>query len=70
MQDDAAAKIPELIFVHPPHTTPLPRLSMTVISIAMLAEFLTGNVSTPYLLFQVTGFSCVSHRLTERSAAY
>ncbi|KAF7971094.1 hypothetical protein HWV62_22086 [Athelia sp. TMB] len=40
-----------------PHTTPLPKLSMIVLSIAMLGEFLSANVSTPFLLFMVEGFS-------------
>ncbi|TFY76791.1 hypothetical protein EWM64_g7223 [Hericium alpestre] len=38
------------------YSTPLPKLSMTVLSIALLGEFLTANVSTPYLLFMVEGF--------------
>ncbi|KZT25803.1 major facilitator superfamily MFS-1 [Neolentinus lepideus HHB14362 ss-1] len=37
-------------------TTPLPFLSMTVLSIAMLGEFLSANVSAPFLLFMVKGF--------------
>ncbi|KZP15768.1 major facilitator superfamily MFS-1 [Athelia psychrophila] len=38
------------------YTTPLPKLSMIVLSIAMLGEFLSANVSTPFLLFMVKGF--------------
>ncbi|KAF9530140.1 hypothetical protein CPB83DRAFT_851026 [Crepidotus variabilis] len=38
------------------YSTPLPKLSMTVLSITMLAEFLSANVSTPFLLFMVKGF--------------
>ncbi|XP_006463367.1 hypothetical protein AGABI2DRAFT_152546 [Agaricus bisporus var. bisporus H97] len=37
-------------------TTPLPVLSMIVLSITMLGEFLSANVSTPFLLFMVKGF--------------
>ncbi|KAG9030073.1 hypothetical protein FRB95_004607 [Tulasnella sp. JGI-2019a] len=36
--------------------TPLPVLPMVVLSIAMLGEFLSANVSTPFLLFMVEGF--------------
>ncbi|KAG2008216.1 major facilitator superfamily transporter [Coprinopsis cinerea AmutBmut pab1-1] len=36
--------------------TPLPVLSMIVLSITMLGEFLSANVSTPFLLFMVKGF--------------
>ncbi|TFK49144.1 hypothetical protein OE88DRAFT_472946 [Heliocybe sulcata] len=36
--------------------TPLPVLSMIVLSIAMLGEFLSANVSAPFLLFMVKGF--------------
>ncbi|KIY47375.1 hypothetical protein FISHEDRAFT_45431 [Fistulina hepatica ATCC 64428] len=35
--------------------TPLPVLSMIVLSITMLGEFLSANVSTPFLLFMVKG---------------
>ncbi|KIM47000.1 hypothetical protein M413DRAFT_440546 [Hebeloma cylindrosporum] len=38
------------------YTTPLPKLSMIVLSITMLGEFLSANVSTPFLLFMVKGF--------------
>ncbi|KAJ3514284.1 hypothetical protein NLJ89_g2460 [Agrocybe chaxingu] len=38
------------------YSTPLPKLSMIVLSITMLGEFLTANVSTPFLLFMVKGF--------------
>ncbi|KAF8644931.1 hypothetical protein AX16_008213 [Volvariella volvacea WC 439] len=38
------------------YSTPLPVLSMIVLSITMLGEFLTANVSTPFLLFMVKGF--------------
>jgi hypothetical protein len=37
-------------------TTPLPKISMIVLSICMLGEFLSANVSTPFLLFMVEGF--------------
>ncbi|KAI0631169.1 major facilitator MFS-1 [Trametes polyzona] len=36
--------------------TPLPVLSMIVLSITMLGEFLSANVSAPFLLFMVEGF--------------
>ncbi|KAI6124486.1 major facilitator MFS-1 [Pisolithus croceorrhizus] len=36
--------------------TPLPFLSMTVLSITMLGEFLSANVAMPFLLFMVKGF--------------
>ncbi|KAI0316321.1 hypothetical protein OF83DRAFT_1173001 [Amylostereum chailletii] len=39
------------------YTTPLPTLSMIVLSITLLGEFLTANVSMPFLLFMVEGFS-------------
>ncbi|KAH8829191.1 hypothetical protein DL96DRAFT_1597099 [Flagelloscypha sp. PMI_526] len=39
-----------------PYTTPLPILSMIVLSIAMLGEFLSASVATPFLLFMVKGF--------------
>ncbi|PFH50637.1 hypothetical protein AMATHDRAFT_60780 [Amanita thiersii Skay4041] len=45
---------PEEIYV-----TPLPTLSMVVLSITMLGEFLSANVSTPFLLFMVKGFGQV-----------
>ncbi|TBU39801.1 major facilitator superfamily MFS-1 [Dichomitus squalens] len=38
------------------YTTPLPILSMAVLSITMLGEFLCANVSAPFLLFMVEGF--------------
>ncbi|KAG6837086.1 hypothetical protein H0H93_014978 [Arthromyces matolae] len=38
------------------YATPLPTLSMIVLSITMLGEFLCANVSTPFLLFMVKGF--------------
>ncbi|EPQ52178.1 MFS-1 protein [Gloeophyllum trabeum ATCC 11539] len=37
-------------------STPLPVLSMIVLSITMLGEFLSANVSAPFLLFMVKGF--------------
>ncbi|KAF9450306.1 major facilitator superfamily MFS-1 [Macrolepiota fuliginosa MF-IS2] len=42
------------------YTTPLPALSMIVLSITMLGEFLSANVSTPFLLFMVKGFGGMS----------
>ncbi|KAK7027964.1 hypothetical protein VNI00_015047 [Paramarasmius palmivorus] len=38
------------------YATPLPKLSMVVLSIAMLSEFLSANVSAPFMLFMVKGF--------------
>ncbi|CCM06609.1 uncharacterized protein FIBRA_08888 [Fibroporia radiculosa] len=38
------------------YATPLPKLSMTVLSITMLGEFLSANVSAPFILFMVQGF--------------
>ncbi|KAF8186962.1 major facilitator superfamily domain-containing protein [Mycena galopus ATCC 62051] len=38
------------------YATPLPILSMIVLSITMLGEFLSANVSTPFVLFMVKGF--------------
>ncbi|KAG5727530.1 Protein ZINC INDUCED FACILITATOR 1 [Termitomyces sp. T112] len=38
------------------YATPLPIISMIVLSITMLGEFLCANVSTPFLLFMVKGF--------------
>ncbi|KAL0960114.1 hypothetical protein HGRIS_011756 [Hohenbuehelia grisea] len=38
------------------YSTPLPVLSMLVLSITMLGEFLCANVSTPFLLFMVKSF--------------
>ncbi|KAG7094682.1 hypothetical protein E1B28_005502 [Marasmius oreades] len=37
------------------YVTPLPALPMVVLSIAMLGEFLSANVSAPFLLFMVKG---------------
>ncbi|KZV97199.1 major facilitator superfamily MFS-1 [Exidia glandulosa HHB12029] len=37
-------------------TTPLPILPLTVLSITMLGEFLSANVSTPFILKMVEGF--------------
>ncbi|KAF8720814.1 hypothetical protein AX14_010713 [Amanita brunnescens Koide BX004] len=39
------------------YATPLPTLSMVVLSITMLGEFLTANVSTPFILFMVKSFN-------------
>ena len=38
------------------YATPLPTISMAVLSITLLGEFLTANVSTPFLIFMVEGF--------------
>ncbi|KAI0792440.1 major facilitator superfamily domain-containing protein [Abortiporus biennis] len=39
------------------YATPLPALSMIVLSITMLGEFLSANVSAPFLLFMVENFN-------------
>ncbi|KAJ3914562.1 hypothetical protein F5877DRAFT_50237 [Lentinula edodes] len=55
--NDEVAPIPTML---PSSTqslsTPLPVLPMSVLSIAMLGEFLSSNVSVPFLLFMVKGF--------------
>jgi Major Facilitator Superfamily len=38
------------------YATPLPKIPMIVLSITLLGEFLTANVSMPFLLFMVEGF--------------
>ncbi|KAJ3552516.1 hypothetical protein NM688_g4108 [Phlebia brevispora] len=38
------------------YSTPLPTVSMVVLSISMLGEFLCANVSAPFLLFMVESF--------------
>jgi len=38
------------------YSTPLPKLSMIVLCITLLGEFLTANVSTPFLIFMVESF--------------
>ncbi|EGO03767.1 hypothetical protein SERLA73DRAFT_102048 [Serpula lacrymans var. lacrymans S7.3] len=48
--------IPNALQAGEPYSTPLPVLSMIVLSIAMLGEFLSANVSTPFMLFMVKGF--------------
>ncbi|KAJ3781028.1 hypothetical protein GGU10DRAFT_379962 [Lentinula aff. detonsa] len=42
------------------YATPLPALSMIVLSITLLGEFLSANVSTPFLLFMVKGFGKIT----------
>ncbi|KAK0436494.1 uncharacterized protein EV420DRAFT_1652492 [Desarmillaria tabescens] len=42
------------------YSTPLPTLSIIVLSIMMLGEFLLANVSTPFLLFMVKDFGVLS----------
>ncbi|KAJ3825505.1 hypothetical protein F5880DRAFT_1552169 [Lentinula raphanica] len=42
------------------YATPLPVLSMVVLSITLLGEFLSANVSTPFLLFMVKGFGKIT----------
>ncbi|GBE81176.1 major facilitator superfamily MFS-1 [Sparassis crispa] len=39
------------------YAAPLPVLSMLVLSITMLGEFLSANVSAPWILFMVQGFN-------------
>ncbi|KAF9259018.1 MFS general substrate transporter [Marasmius fiardii PR-910] len=52
------ARIPSIV---PPsgelyYATPLPGLSIVVLSIAMLTEFLSASVAGPFMLFMVKGF--------------
>ncbi|KAF8438998.1 hypothetical protein L210DRAFT_3761196 [Boletus edulis BED1] len=49
--------IPSALHAREPDSTPLPVLSMIVLSITMLGEFLSANVSMPFLLFMVKGFN-------------
>ncbi|KAF8842416.1 major facilitator superfamily MFS-1 [Paxillus ammoniavirescens] len=49
--------IPSALHAREPASTPLPVLSMVVLSIAMLGEFLSANVAMPFLLFMVKGFN-------------
>lgn len=42
------------------YSTPLPTLSIIVLSITMLGEFLLANVSTPFLLFMVKDFGVLA----------
>ncbi|KZT69917.1 major facilitator superfamily MFS-1 [Daedalea quercina L-15889] len=49
--------IPSALQQSEAYTTPLPTLSMVVLSIAMLGEFLSANVSAPFILFMVQGFN-------------
>ncbi|KAK7041431.1 hypothetical protein VNI00_009297 [Paramarasmius palmivorus] len=42
------------------YVTPLPLLSMIVLSIALMGEFLSANVSAPFLLFMVKGFGKIT----------
>ncbi|KAF9262333.1 major facilitator superfamily MFS-1 [Marasmius fiardii PR-910] len=42
------------------YITPLPTLPMVVLSIAMLGEFLSANVSSPFILFMVKGFGKIT----------
>ncbi|KAL0059945.1 hypothetical protein AAF712_013294 [Marasmius tenuissimus] len=51
--DTAPHPLPSLLL---PVATPLPALSMVVLSIVMLSEFLSANVSAPFILFMVKGF--------------
>ncbi|KAH7912166.1 hypothetical protein BJ138DRAFT_1061588 [Hygrophoropsis aurantiaca] len=48
--------IPNALHTKEAYSTPLPTLSMIVLSITMLGEFLSANVATPFLLFMVKGF--------------
>ncbi|KAH7920186.1 major facilitator superfamily MFS-1 [Leucogyrophana mollusca] len=48
--------IPNALQTGEAYSTPLPALSMIVLSITMLGEFLSANVAMPFLLFMVKGF--------------
>ncbi|KAJ3771857.1 hypothetical protein FB446DRAFT_644542 [Lentinula raphanica] len=50
------ASVPTIPAVLPQSSSPLPILPMTVLSIMMLGEFLSSNVSVPFLIFMVKGF--------------
>jgi hypothetical protein len=55
------ARIPSVSVPAPEvYATPLPVLSMIVLSITLLGEFLTANVCTPFLLFMVKGFGSIT----------
>ncbi|KDQ58789.1 hypothetical protein JAAARDRAFT_206634 [Jaapia argillacea MUCL 33604] len=57
--EDLATPRPEIPSVSNPHanySTPLPVVPMMVLSITVLGEFLSANVSAPFLLFMVKGF--------------
>ncbi|KAH7100996.1 major facilitator superfamily domain-containing protein [Auriculariales sp. MPI-PUGE-AT-0066] len=57
--DGEESKVPLPSAFHPPPNvtaTPLPWVSLTVLSITVMGEFLCANVSTPFLLFMVRGF--------------
>ncbi|KAH7887062.1 hypothetical protein F5I97DRAFT_1872838 [Phlebopus sp. FC_14] len=49
--------IPSALHARESDATPLPVLSMIVLSITMLGEFLSANVAMPFLLFMVKGFN-------------
>ncbi|KAG2139370.1 hypothetical protein BD769DRAFT_1663242 [Suillus cothurnatus] len=52
--------IPDALRRSESDSTPLPALSMIVLSITMLGEFLSANVAMPFLLFMVKGFGEIS----------
>ncbi|THU88597.1 hypothetical protein K435DRAFT_307650 [Dendrothele bispora CBS 962.96] len=58
--DETSKSVPPIPSVVPQsgniESTPLPMLSITVLSIMMLGEFLSASVCTPFLLFMVKGF--------------
>ncbi|KAG6335507.1 hypothetical protein ID866_3579 [Astraeus odoratus] len=54
LQSSERPPIPSAL--HQRECTPLPALSMIVLSITMLGEFLSANVAMPFLLFMVKGF--------------
>ncbi|KAF9067469.1 hypothetical protein BDP27DRAFT_1267432 [Rhodocollybia butyracea] len=59
--DVSPAPIPSVSQPSPEaYATPLPVLSMIVLSITLLGEFLSANVSTPFLLFMVKGFGTIT----------
>lgn len=52
--------VPTVLLSPDVYSTPLPTLSIIVLSITMLGEFLLANVSTPFLLFMVKDFGVLA----------
>ncbi|KAK0491673.1 major facilitator superfamily domain-containing protein [Armillaria novae-zelandiae] len=60
--EDSTERLPVPTVLPSPdvYSTPLPTLSIIVLSITMLGEFLLANVSTPFLLFMVKDFGVLA----------
>ncbi|KAK1228030.1 hypothetical protein PQX77_008945 [Marasmius sp. AFHP31] len=56
--ENTRARIPSIISSSGEvyYASPLPKLSMVVLSIAMLSEFLSASVAGPFILFMVKGY--------------